>query len=195
VPGVGKILGRGTTQNVHPHHWWCLIHRQPLAKLLDESGLVARANLKALSAVEQNQAGTVLNIGSGTGVSVLQIVEAVSKQIGKPIKYHPRPDRSGDPAYTVSDISKAHSFLGWTPVASSLTNIVATVVSSCKVKTETLVTYPLQLLVGSKDVINCQTRGRKIHPKASVAGVSNGRYGCDGHAHRTRRLWFWLPAP
>jgi nucleoside-diphosphate-sugar epimerase len=38
--------------------------------------------------------------------------------------------------------------------ASSPTNIVAPVVSSCKVKTETLVTYPSQLLVGSKDVIN-----------------------------------------
>jgi UDP-glucose 4-epimerase len=95
---------------------------------------VARANLQALNAVKQNRAGTVLNIGSGTGASVLQIIEAVSKEVGQPVMFHPRPARSGDPAYTVSDIFKAQSFLGWTPVASSLTNIVASVVRSCKVK-------------------------------------------------------------
>jgi UDP-glucose-4-epimerase GalE len=94
---------------------------------------VAQANLQALNAVKQNRAGTVLNIGSGTGVSVLQVIEAVSKEIGQSVIFQPRPPRSGDPAYTVSDISKARSFLGWTPVASSLTNIVASVVSSCKV--------------------------------------------------------------
>jgi UDP-glucose-4-epimerase GalE len=94
---------------------------------------VAQANLQALSAVKQNRAGTVLNIGSGTGVSVLQVIEAVSKEIGQSVIFQARPPRSGDPAYTVSDISKARSFLGWTPVASSLTNIVASVVSSCKV--------------------------------------------------------------
>lgn len=95
---------------------------------------VAQANLQALNALKQNWAGTVLNIGSGTGVSVLQIIEAVSKQVGHPIKYDPRPARSGDPAYTVPDISKAQRVLGWTPVASSLTYIVASVVSSCQVK-------------------------------------------------------------
>lgn len=95
---------------------------------------VAQANLQALNAVAQGQPGTVLNVGSGTGVSVLQIIEAVSKEVGQPVKFHRRPPHSGDPAYTVSDISKAQSFLGWTPVASSLTNIVASVVSSCKVK-------------------------------------------------------------
>jgi UDP-glucose-4-epimerase GalE len=94
---------------------------------------VAQANLQALNAVKQNRAGTVLNIGSETGVSVLQVIEAVSKEIGQSVIFQPRPPRSGDPAYTVSDISKARSFLGWTPVASSLTNIVASVVSSCKV--------------------------------------------------------------
>jgi UDP-glucose 4-epimerase len=96
---------------------------------------VAQANLQALNAVQQSQAGAVLNIGSGTGVSVLQIIEAVSKEVGQPVMFLPRPGRSSDPAYAVSDISKAQRLLAWTPVASSLTNIVASVVSSCKVKT------------------------------------------------------------
>jgi UDP-glucose 4-epimerase len=37
------------------------------------------------------------------------------------------------------------------------------------------------------DVINCQMRGRKTHPKVSKIGVSEGGRGCDGHAHRMRR--------
>jgi hypothetical protein len=54
-------------------------------------------------------------------------------------------------------------------------------------KTETLVTYTSQLLVGSKDVINCQMRGRKNHRKICEIGVTAGERGCDGHAHRMRR--------
>jgi UDP-glucose-4-epimerase GalE len=95
---------------------------------------VARANLQALRALEQNQGGMVLNIGSGAGVSVLQIVETVSREVEQRITYHPRPGRPGDPAYIVSDISKAQSLLAWTPTVSSLSNIVASVVSSCQVK-------------------------------------------------------------
>jgi UDP-glucose 4-epimerase len=70
----------------------------------------------------------------GSFVSVLQIIEAVSKEVGQAVRFHPLPVRSGVPAYTVSDISKAQKVLGWTPVASSLTNIVGFVISSCKVK-------------------------------------------------------------
>ena len=47
----------------------------------------------------------MLNIGSGTGLSVLQIIEAVSKEVGQRVMFHSRPPRSGDPAYTsVSEI-------------------------------------------------------------------------------------------
>lgn len=92
---------------------------------------VARANLNALRFVAKGPAGAVINIGSGSGISVLQIIETVSGQAGHPVAYQSWPARLGDPAHSVSDISKAKNFLGWEPIASSLPNIVASVIASC----------------------------------------------------------------
>jgi UDP-arabinose 4-epimerase len=94
---------------------------------------VIRANLKALKFIQEGPAGEVINIGSGEGVSVLQIIEAVSRELGQDIPYYQRPARLGDPACAISNISKAERLLGWTPVASSLGNIVASVISSSQV--------------------------------------------------------------
>jgi UDP-glucose-4-epimerase GalE len=95
---------------------------------------VTRANLKALRFVQEGPAGEVINIGSGEGVSVLQIIEAVSRKLGQDIPYYRRPARPGDPACAISNIFKAEKLLGWTPVASSLGNIVASVISSSQVR-------------------------------------------------------------
>ena len=38
------------------------------------------------------------------------------------------PNRAGDPAYLVADISKAKKILNWSPTQSSIDNIVATAV-------------------------------------------------------------------
>lgn len=97
---------------------------------------VAQANLKALRFVEEAQHGEVINIGSGVGVSVLQIIEAVSNEVGQPTAYLPRPARPGDPAHSVSNISKAKRLLGWEPVASSLMNIVTSVIHSYQIRLE-----------------------------------------------------------
>lgn len=93
---------------------------------------VARANLNALRYVEAMGTGEVINIGSGTGASVFQIIEEVAKEVGQPVTYLTRPSRPGDPAHSVSDISKAQKLLGWEPVASSLPNIVGSVIHSCR---------------------------------------------------------------
>lgn len=93
---------------------------------------VAQANLKALYYLEAMEIGEVVNIGSGIGVSVFEIIEAVGKEIGQPATYYPRPARPGDPAHSVSDISKARRLLGWEPVASSLPNVVGSLISSCR---------------------------------------------------------------
>ena len=96
---------------------------------------VARANLKALRFVENCEAGEVINIGSGVGVSVLQIIRTVSGQSGRPLPYQVGPARPVDPACVVSDIAKAQRLLGWRPVESTLANIVASVIRSCETRT------------------------------------------------------------
>ena len=91
---------------------------------------VARANQLALKYVEQNKPGVIINIGSGCGTSVLQIVAAVGEQVGCDVPWNARPPRSGDPAQAISNISRAEHLLHWSPVCSNLAWIVGSVVRS-----------------------------------------------------------------
>lgn len=95
---------------------------------------VARANLLALRYVEQGHPGAVVNIGTGAGVSVLQIIEAVARQTGHLVPFRCNLARPGDPAHVIADIALAHELLGWTPIASDLTAIVDSVVRSCHIR-------------------------------------------------------------
>jgi UDP-glucose-4-epimerase GalE len=95
---------------------------------------VSQANLQALRLVEERDVAEVINIGSGAGVSVLQIINAVTEQTGRPAPYHLYPARAADPACVVADISKAQKLLGWRPVQSNLENIVASVLRSCETR-------------------------------------------------------------
>lgn len=98
---------------------------------------VARANLKALRYMEDMDTGDVINIGSGVGVSVFQIIEEVRREVGQPVAYYPRAPRLGDPAHSVADVSKANRLLGWHPVASGLQNIVGSVINSYRSRLKT----------------------------------------------------------
>jgi UDP-glucose 4-epimerase len=57
------------------------------------------------------------NIGTGTGASVLQVVDAVRRtlDIALPVDIGPR--RAGDPARIIADGTRARDELGWTPTA------------------------------------------------------------------------------
>jgi len=56
------------------------------------------------------------NLGTGNGISVLDMVFAFAKAIGKDIPYVICPRRPGDVAKVYADSSKAREALGWTPV-------------------------------------------------------------------------------
>jgi UDP-glucose 4-epimerase len=72
------------------------------------------AILKCINTLE-NQSVGILNIGSGCGYSVKQIIEALEKVIGK-IKYVVVRRREGDPASVIADIKLAREVLDWNPV-------------------------------------------------------------------------------
>lgn len=81
---------------------------------------LARAHILALT-----QAFTgALNLGTGDGYSVLQVVEAARRVTGHPIPARFLPRRPGDPARLVADAHQAQTVLGWTPRASQLENIL-----------------------------------------------------------------------
>lgn len=66
------------------------------------------------------------NVGTGSGYSVLQVIEAAQKVLGRPVPHTVGPRRAGDPATLVADPSKAMRMLSWKPVSSDLEHIVAT---------------------------------------------------------------------
>ncbi len=81
---------------------------------------LARAHLLAL---DHSYCGA-LNLGTGEGCSVLQVVEAARRITGHavPVKLSPR--RPGDPARLVADAAQARTVLGWTPDRSRIDEIV-----------------------------------------------------------------------
>jgi UDP-glucose-4-epimerase GalE len=95
---------------------------------------IAQANLQALRFVERGNRGTVINIGSGEGVSVLQIIAAVSRQAGKEVPFSLSPERPGDAAYAVSNSTRAKELLNWVPTSSNLDQIVSSVLRQCQIR-------------------------------------------------------------
>jgi len=55
------------------------------------------------------------NIGSGTGFSVIEILEAFKKVCAPDFRYHFSERRAGDPSQIYADISAAKADLGWVP--------------------------------------------------------------------------------
>lgn len=71
------------------------------------------AHVKAIQAISRLQGVTTLNLGTGKGYSVLDMVKAFEKGSGKPIPYQVVARRPGDIAECWADPSKAKEVLGW----------------------------------------------------------------------------------
>jgi UDP-glucose 4-epimerase len=65
-----------------------------------------------------------LNLGTGQGSSVLDVVRAVARVTGKEVPTVMHPRRAGDPAHLVARPDRAKVVLGWQPRHSSLDEIV-----------------------------------------------------------------------
>lgn len=74
---------------------------------------LARAHVKALEYAMDHEGCEVFNIGTGNGVSVLQMVKAFSKACKKEIAYKIVERRAGDLATVYSDTQKAKKILGF----------------------------------------------------------------------------------
>lgn len=76
---------------------------------------LAEAHALALEYLNDNNPSTAINIGTGDGYSVKEIVEAARDVTGIDIKSEITGRRAGDPAVLVADNSKAKKTLGWKP--------------------------------------------------------------------------------
>ncbi|GGJ92583.1 UDP-glucose 4-epimerase GalE [Pilimelia anulata] len=84
---------------------------------------LAAAHLLALDAAAPG-AHRVYNLGSGTGFSNLQVVEAVREVTGHPVPVRIAPRREGDPATLVASAELARAELGWVPRRPTLTGMI-----------------------------------------------------------------------
>jgi UDP-glucose 4-epimerase len=77
---------------------------------------LALGHLKALKVLEQPQecgGCLTVNLGTGTGYSVLDIVKAFEQASGRSVPYKIAPRRPGDIASCYADPQRAFEFLGW----------------------------------------------------------------------------------
>ncbi|BCB80029.1 UDP-glucose 4-epimerase GalE [Phytohabitans flavus] len=85
---------------------------------------LARAHLLALEGATPGE-HKIYNLGSGTGFSNRQVVEVVREVTGHPLPVEIAPRRSGDPAALVASSELARQELGWTPVKTTLRDMVS----------------------------------------------------------------------
>mgnify|MGYP001042347904 FL=1 len=74
---------------------------------------LALGHLKALSYAETHTGVEAVNLGTGVGYSVLDVVHSFEKACGKPINYRIAPRRAGDIAKNYADPAKARELFGW----------------------------------------------------------------------------------
>ena len=72
------------------------------------------AHLLALAALKPH-VHEIVNLGSGGGYSVREVITAAEEVLGRTVPAVESPRRAGDPATLVASISKAKSLLGWEP--------------------------------------------------------------------------------
>ncbi len=74
---------------------------------------LAEGHVRALAYVLAHHGVDAINLGSGHGVSVLEIVRAYENACGHTIPYQIGPRRAGDLATSFADTEKAKRLLGW----------------------------------------------------------------------------------
>lgn len=74
---------------------------------------LASGHLAALNYVLQHQGVEAINLGTGTGYSVLQVIHAFEKASELPVKYLIAPRRAGDIGSCYASTEKAKALLSW----------------------------------------------------------------------------------
>jgi UDP-glucose-4-epimerase GalE len=86
---------------------------------------LAEAHIYAVEHLLKGGGSDVFNVGTGIGLSVRQVLEAVHRVAGKPVPHKIGPRREGDPPSLVADSTKLQTKLGWKPTRSDIDRIVS----------------------------------------------------------------------
>lgn len=87
---------------------------------------LADAHVLALKRIISDGLTGSFNLGTGTGYSVRQILDAAMRVTGQNISYDIGPRRAGDPPFAVANPARLMSELSWIPRHSDLENVIRT---------------------------------------------------------------------
>jgi len=87
---------------------------------------LAAAHVAALRQLMDGHPGGAFNLGTGRGLSVKEVLDAISAETGEELSVSTTMRRPGDPAELVADAALAARELGWAPELSDLDTIVTT---------------------------------------------------------------------
>jgi UDP-glucose 4-epimerase len=85
---------------------------------------LAEAHILALEHLRRGGQSDFLNLGTGQGYSVMEVIECARKVTGRPIPTRIEGPRAGDPPSLVADAKRATAVLGWKPTTSDLASIL-----------------------------------------------------------------------
>jgi UDP-arabinose 4-epimerase len=87
---------------------------------------LAEAHVAALVHLLGGGTSLAVNLGTGAGHSVREVVDAAERITGRRIARREMPRRAGDPPVLVADVSRAKELLGWSARLSDLDSILTT---------------------------------------------------------------------
>ncbi|MEO8052719.1 MAG: UDP-glucose 4-epimerase GalE [Acidobacteriota bacterium] len=85
---------------------------------------LATAHLAALDHLMGGGASGAFNVGTGKGLTVMEVLQAVEQVTGKRVPHKIAPRRDGDPTELVADSTRLRNTLGWEPRHSEIHEIV-----------------------------------------------------------------------
>lgn len=74
---------------------------------------LADAHVKALEFLFNKGKSAILNLGTGNGYSVMEVIDSVARVTGKKVPFKNAPRRAGDPDKLIANPKKALEVLGW----------------------------------------------------------------------------------
>ncbi len=85
---------------------------------------LAEAHILSVEHLRAGGQSDQLNLGTGRGTSVLEVIECAREVTGREIPVQIEPPRAGDPVRLIADPARAKATLGWEPAMSDLRSII-----------------------------------------------------------------------
>ncbi len=122
IPMVFRALDRGESPQIFGTDYPTL-DGSCIRDYIHVSDLSA-AHVAAADLVEREVVGVALNVGTGVGASVIEVMDAVSEVVGRDVGAVAVGRRAGDPPELVAQVMRAQETLGWS-ARRSLTEMVS----------------------------------------------------------------------